>query len=50
VSREATRDCATCGRSIDDRAADAMLCSDCEAKPGESQDERRHEGDEKHGK
>jgi len=34
------------GDDVEDRA----LCEDCERKRNESQDERRHEGDEKHGK
>ncbi len=42
--------CTDCGRMTDNDLEGRALCQDCELKRDESQDERRHEGDEKHGK
>jgi predicted nucleic acid-binding Zn-ribbon protein len=42
--------CTDCGRTIDNDVDGRGLCEDCGRKRYESQDERRHEGDEKHGK
>jgi hypothetical protein len=42
--------CTDCGRLTDNDFEGRALCGDCERKRNESQDERRHEGDENHGK
>jgi hypothetical protein len=44
------QNCSDCGRAIDDDFEGRGLCEDCGRKRNVSQDERRHEGDEKHGK
>jgi hypothetical protein len=41
--------CTDCGRMTKDHFNGDTLCEDCKNKRNESQDERRHEGDEKHG-
>jgi uncharacterized Zn finger protein (UPF0148 family) len=43
-------DCAECGRATENRYDGRVMCADCETKSRGSQDERRHEGDDKHGK
>ncbi len=43
-------ECSSCGRMTDDYVPESGLCRDCDRKRNESQDERRHEGNEKHGK
>lgn len=42
--------CTDCGRMTDDYVEESGRCKDCEHKRNESQDKRRHEGDEEHGK
>jgi DNA-directed RNA polymerase subunit RPC12/RpoP len=42
--------CTDCGRTTEKRLDGDLLCEECERKRNESQDERRHQGDERHGK
>jgi len=42
--------CSDCGRMTDKYFGGRAMCDDCSNKRNESQDERRHEGDERHGK
>ena len=42
--------CTDCGRTTDNYDEKSSLCEDCKNKRNESQDERRHDGDERHGK
>ena len=42
--------CIDCGRATDNYREGHALCDECGRKRNESQDERRHEGDERHGK
>jgi hypothetical protein len=44
------KECVDCGRAAESNVDDVVLCDDCRNKRNESQDERRHEGDAKHGK
>jgi hypothetical protein len=42
--------CSDCGSLTDNQFEGRALCKACEHKRNESQDERRREGDERHGK
>jgi hypothetical protein len=44
------QNCTDCGRMTDGKLDGRTVCDDCRQKRNESQDERRREGDEKHGK
>ncbi len=44
------QNCTDCGRMTDGKLDGRIVCDDCRQKRNESQDERRREGDEKHGK